>query len=173
MKVIVEKKEKAVAQHEKEIKTNLTAQTIKAYSLGKIKEANISIKNIPPIDLPLTIVIENKGTSYFQSQKRIESSAIDEFLFSGRYNSVVGPDGFKNFKDNLKTLVDAANNGISKENLINLDEFFKLSKSGIYYEANYLSDNLEQDYGANWLTAYRFISKNLPSVTYGKNTDNS
>lgn len=35
MKVIVKEKEKAVAQHEKEIKTNLTAQTIKAYSLGK------------------------------------------------------------------------------------------------------------------------------------------
>lgn len=167
MKQLSREEEKNVAQHKKEIRSNLTLQTIEVYSLGRINEIKISIEEIPGIDLSLNIIKKNEGDAYFQNQKKIESSAVDDFLYCNKYNSVLGLDGFKIFKDNLKTLIDGANKGTSKDNLINLDNFFEvLLKSGIYYEANYLPDNLKQDYGVNWLTAYRFVSKNLPSITY-------
>src|SRR5690606_19718412 len=86
----------------------------------------------------------------------------------GRFNSVLGPDGFNIFKIKLKDVIKDVNNDNFNSNFINLDKMFEaLLGSGIYYEEKYLPEELSfLNKDSRWLTAYRYISKNLPDIVY-------
>ena len=100
--------------------------------------------------------------------RRIKVSVIDHFLFSGRFNSVLGLDGFKIFKAKLKEVIARVNDDDFGPNLINLDKMFEaLLDSGLYYEEKHLPEELaflKKD--ERWLTAYRYIAKNFPDILY-------
>lgn len=100
--------------------------------------------------------------------KKVKSSFVDNFLYSGRFNSVLGLDGFQYFKDKLKEVIKKVNDDDFKSNYINLDEMYQvLLASGVYYVEEYLPtelDILKKD--ERWLTAYRYISKNFPEISY-------
>lgn len=155
-------------ESDKEIRNNLSTETIIKFKLGTIKKKYITVHEATQIDFCLNIINDYDEKSYIPSKTTVSPTDIDMFLYSGKYNSVLGPEGFKYFKNNLKNLASEANKGTSKENLINLDEFFEvLIHAGIYYEFDQLPDDLKNssdDLG--WLTAYRFISNNFPSMTY-------
>jgi len=102
--------------------------------------------------------------------RRIKPSVIDHFLFSGKFNSVLGPDGFKIFKAKLKEVIARVNEDDFGPNIINLDKLFEaLLESGVYYVEERLPDDLAFLTKDNrWLTAYRYISKNFPGITYSE-----
>jgi len=100
--------------------------------------------------------------------RRIKVSVIDHFLFSGRFNSVLGLDGFRIFKGKLKEVIARVNDDDFGPDLINLDKMFEaLLDSGLYYVEKYLPEELtflQKD--ERWLTAYRYIAKNFPDISY-------
>lgn len=100
--------------------------------------------------------------------RRIKVSVIDHFLYSGRFNSVLGLDGFKIFKTKLKEVIARVNDDDFGPNLINLDKMFEaLLDSGLYYVEKHLPEELaflKKD--ERWLTAYRYIAKNFPDISY-------
>jgi len=100
--------------------------------------------------------------------RRIKLSVIDHFLYSGRFNSVLGLDGFKIFKAKLKEVIARVNDDDFGPNLINLDKMFEaLLDSGLYYVEKHLPEELaflKKD--ERWLTAYRYIAKNFPDISY-------
>ncbi len=100
--------------------------------------------------------------------RRIKVSVIDHFLFSGRFNSVLGLEGFKLFKANLKEVIARVNDDDFGPNLINLDKMFEaLLGSGLYYVENHLPEELDfLKKDERWLTAYRYIAKNFPDISY-------
>lgn len=100
--------------------------------------------------------------------RQIRASVIDHFLFSERFNSVLGLDGFQIFKFKLKEIIARVNEDDFGPNLINLDKLFEaLLDSGLYYNEDHLPEELaELAQDARWLTAYRYIAKNFPEITY-------
>lgn len=100
--------------------------------------------------------------------RRLRASVIDHFLYSGRFNSVLGLDGFKIFKSKLKDIIGRVNDDDFGPNLVNLDKMFEaLLDSGLYYVDEHLPDGLaffKTD--DRWLTAYRYIAKNFPDISY-------
>ena len=75
--------------------------------------------------------------------RRIKASVIDHFLFSGRFNSVLGLDGFRIFKAKLKEVIARVNDDDFGPNLINLDKMFEaLLDSGLYYVEKHLPEEL-------------------------------
>lgn len=113
-------------------------------------------------------ILRTAGNKKLFEPRRIKPSVIDHFLFSGRFNSVLGPDGFRIFKAKLKEVIVRVNEGDFGPNIINLDKLFEvLLESGVYYVEKHLPDELaflKKD--ERWLTAYRYIAKNFPDITY-------
>lgn len=103
----------------------------------------------------------------FDSRK-IGLSVTDHFLYSGKFNSVLGPDGFGLFKDQLKDVLKKVNDDDFGANYINLDKMFEaLITSGIYYVEEHMPEELSHlKTNSRWLTAYRYIAKNFPSIPY-------
>ena len=124
-------------------------------------------KDIFNLDDVLTI-LRNAGNKKVSHFKKVKASFLDNFLFSGKFNSVLGLDGFEQFKANLRTLVKSVNSDGFKSNYMNLDEMFEvLLNSGVYYVEDHLPEELsflKKD--DRWLTAYRYISKNFPEIGY-------
>jgi hypothetical protein len=58
--------------------------------------------------------------------RRIPSSVVDHFLLSGRFNSVLGLDGFRIFKEKLKDVIGKVNENDFGSNYINLDIMFEM-----------------------------------------------
>lgn len=100
--------------------------------------------------------------------RRIKVSVIDHFLYSGRFNSVLGLDGFKIFKAKLKEVIARVNDDDFGPTLINLDKMFEaLLDSGLYYVEKHLPEELDfLKTDERWLTAYRYIAKNFPDISY-------
>lgn len=100
--------------------------------------------------------------------RRIKLSDIDDFLYSGRFRSVLGLDGFKIFKSKLKELIARVNDDEVGANIINLDKMFEiLLDSGVYYVEEYLPEDLAfLKTDERWLTAYRYIAKHFPDISF-------
>lgn len=157
--------DKERAKKDKELVDNLSPETIKKFNLGNVSYSPIEYE----FDSNLTNVISLiKNSEYQEFIKKIKLSDVDQFLYNGKYNSVLGPDGFIYFKNELKTIIDGVNKQTNKDNFINLDDFFEvLLRSGLYYEYDHTPSELKSlDTIDGWLTAYRFISKNFKTITY-------
>lgn len=120
-------------------------------------------------DLDDVLAILRAGQSKKLTEPRgISASVIDHFLYSGRFNSVLGLDGFMTFKVKLKEVIARVNDDDFGPNLINLDKMFEaLLDSGLYYVEEHLPEELshiKQD--IRWLTAYRYIAKHFPDISY-------
>jgi hypothetical protein len=137
---------------------------------------SVSIEYPPPAiimstDFDLSDVIQilqdGENRKLFEA-RRLKISSLDYFLFSGRFNSVLGFDGFVAFKAQLKTLFERVNEANSPPQLINLDEMFEvLLASGLYYEDEHLpTELLFLQTDDRWLTAYRYIARNFPNIGY-------
>lgn len=99
---------------------------------------------------------------------KVSPALIDTFLYSGRFNSVLGLDGFATFKDRLKDVLRKVNDDEFGANYINLDKMFEaLLASGVYYVEEHLPGELSfLKTDQRWLTAYRYIAKNFPDISY-------
>lgn len=161
-------KDKKAKEHDLFILNNLTLETIKRYNLGNIEETKTSIDINTDLKYEIQLVNTLNDGEYFADDKKIKVADIDQFLLSGRFNSVLGPEGFKLFKDEIKKIIESVNKKTNKDNFINLDKLFEiLLHSGLYYEYQYLPENMQYlDDDQGWLTAYRFISKNFKGIKY-------
>jgi len=113
-------------------------------------------------------ILREAGNKKLSETRNIKTTFIDSFLFSGKFNSVLGPDGFQRFKEALRDLIKRVNNEEYGANYINLDKMYEvLLISGVYYTEQHLPQELlflnKDD---RWLTAYRYIAKHFPSLTY-------
>lgn len=155
-------------EYDKNVLNSLTEETITRFGLGEVKERYSSLEVDYSLDREIRIVSSLKGGEYFKINRKVKVADVDELLLSGRFNSVMGPDGFKFFKSEIKKIVESVNKKSNKDNFINLDNLFEiLLHSGLHYELNHLPkglDHLDDDTG--WLTAYRFISRNFKGITY-------
>lgn len=104
----------------------------------------------------------------FQETRRLRPSVLDQFLFSGRFNSVLGLDGFKGFKQQLRTVIDEVNSDDFGPKLLTLDKMADaLLGSGVYYVEEYLPEELAYlKHDQRWLTAYRYIARNFPAISH-------
>jgi hypothetical protein len=152
----------------KYIKNNLTLKTIRAFGfdqpLNKSETPAIEYR----LDYSLSLVSTSEKHSAVVDDKNIRVGDIDQFIFSGKLNSVLGPSGFKIFKDKLKDILNEINKGMNKENFINLDDLVEvLLKSGVYYNFTSVPEGLEyKNEELGWLTAYRFLAKNFKTIDY-------
>ncbi|GEM_PF-3728638 len=124
--------------------------------------------NIPfEIDSALNILKKHYNNKIYSTRK-IPLSAVDGFLFSGRFNSVLGPEGFTIFKKKLKEIIAKINDNDFSSNIINLDKMFEaLLDSGLYYCDDFLPNDFKfSQSDPRWLTAYRYIAKNFPEINY-------
>ena len=100
--------------------------------------------------------------------RKVAISVVDTFLYSGRFNSVLGQDGFGIFKDRLKEVLKKVNDNDFGANYVNLDKMYEaLLASGVYYLDEYLPKDinfLKTD--QRWLTAYRYVARNFPDISY-------
>ena len=156
---------KTAKEREKQVKNSLSTETITKFGLGIIsdKKTSYTFNNSLSIEKEIS-----QDSSVFENDKKIKLADVDELLLSGRFNSVLGSDGIKYFKNEIKGIIDSVNKNTNKDNFINLDDFFEiLLRSGIYYEYNHVPEDmnyLDDDLG--WLTAYRFVSKNFRDLSY-------
>lgn len=130
---------------------------------NRIKYAEVPYE----IDSALGILYKHNNKKV-QNTRKIPIKLIDDFLLSGKLNSVLGPNGFTLFKKYLKDITKKINDNDFSSNIINLDKMFEvLLDSGLYYVEEYLPDdfkNINND--IRWLTAYRYIAKNFPEIGY-------
>jgi hypothetical protein len=115
-------------------------------------------------------ILREAGNKRLYETRKVKPTFIDSFLFSGKFNSVLGLDGFQRFKDALRDLIKRVNNDDFGTNYINLDKMYEvLLVSGVYYVEQSLPQELsflKKD--DRWLTAYRYIAKHFPSLTYAE-----
>lgn len=109
-----------------------------------------------------------KDSEKFTEPRKVQASVIDSFLYCGRFNSVLGLDGFSTFKESLKDVLRKVNDDDFGANYINLDRMFEvLLASGVYYLEEHLPPELEfLKADSRWLTAYRYIARNFPDISY-------
>ena len=119
------------------------------------------------LDDVIAILRVGENKKLFDS-KRVKPSFIDLFLYSGRFNSVLGMDGFGFFKDELREVIKKVNSDDFGSNYINLDKMFEvLLASGVYYTDKFSPPELDfAKTDGRWLTAYRYIAKNFPLIRY-------
>lgn len=120
-------------------------------------------------DLEDVISILREGSNKkLYGTRKVKPTFLDTFLYSGRFNSVLGLDGFQIFKNQLKEVIKRVNSDDFGANYINLDKMFEaLLVSGVYYVEKYLPQELEfLKKDERWLTAYRYIANNFPQITY-------
>lgn len=113
-------------------------------------------------------ILKKAGSKHLRSTKKVSPAFLDTFLYSGRFNSVLGLRGFRIFKDKLREVIKRVNNDDFGANYINLDSMFEvLLASGVYYLDDFLPNKLEHlKKNDRWLTTYRYISKNLDELCY-------
>ena len=109
-----------------------------------------------------------RGSEKFNEPCKVSPGLIDNFLYSGRFNSVLGLEGFATFKDRLKDVLKKVIVDVFGGYYINLDKMFEaLLASGVYYLDEHLPQELELlKTDQRWLTAYRYIAKNFPDISY-------
>lgn len=117
---------------------------------------------------PVLFILSLHRNKILTENRKIPITIIDHFLYSGKFNSVLGPEGFQIFKDKLKEVIKDVNNEDYGTNFINLDEMYEvLLDSGVYYNSISLPDELKElEYDDRWLTAYRYIAFNFPNICY-------
>ena len=100
--------------------------------------------------------------------RKVPTNVIGEILYCGRFNSVLGPEGFAVFKDRLRDVLKRVNDDAFGQNYINLDKMFEsLLASGVYYIEEFLPEELRfLQTDKRWLTAYRYIASNFPQLSY-------
>lgn len=132
-------------------------------SPNNLKSISVSYE----IDSAVEILKNNYNKKIYNTRK-IPLSSVDHFLLSGRFNSVLGPEGFNIFKRKLKEIIAKINDNDFSSNIINLDKMFEaLLDSGLYYNDNFLPEDFKQiQSDPRWLTAYRYIAKNFPEINY-------
>lgn len=113
-------------------------------------------------------ILQKSSNKKVTETKKVRPTFIDTFLYSGRFNSVLGLDGFQLFKDQLKDVVKKVNSDDFKSNYINLDSMFEvLLSSGVYYVEDHLPEELKiMKTNSRWLTAYRYVAKNFTKINY-------
>lgn len=113
-------------------------------------------------------ILRRAGNKKLFEIKTVRPTFLDSFLFSGRFNSVLGLDGFQFFKDQLKEVIKKVNAHDFGANYINLDRMYEvLLSSGVYYVEEHLPSELQiLKSDVRWLTAYRYIAKNFPDLNY-------
>ena len=130
----------------------------------KMRATNMH-KTIFEIDSVIEILKQAQNKRITET-KKVKPTFLDSFLFSGKFNSVLGLDGFQTFKDSLREVVKKVNADDFGENYILLDDMYQaLLVSGVYYIEQYLPEELQELKKDNrWLTAYRYVAKNFPEI---------
>ncbi|MES2528689.1 MAG: hypothetical protein V4598_16515 [Bdellovibrionota bacterium] len=167
----IKQQEKEQRKNEKETAkynfNNLTEDSIRSFQMGRFSYEKSAYEMKPDLR-SIFEILKGDGFEPELENKRIKLSDVDHFLYSGKFNSVLGLNGFKTFKEQIKAILDDINRGTSRDNLVNLDALFDLLlHSGIYFETKHLPEYMADVEGEEgWLTAYRFVAKNFPDLTY-------
>lgn len=113
-------------------------------------------------------ILRTGNSKILHGPRRIKHAYIDQFLFSGRFNSVLGLKGFSIFKAKLREVVAEVNENDCGPRLLTLDRMFEvLLDSGVFYVDKHLPEELAfLKTDERWLTAYRYIAKNFPDLSY-------
>ncbi|MCW7471795.1 hypothetical protein [Leptospira kanakyensis] len=121
------------------------------------------------LERELNLLLNADRIKYSQPRKLNASKILDLFLLSGKYNSVLGYEGYQIFKNQIKELIKNINENNFKSNLINLTDLYEIIlDSGIYYNYDFIPiDFKEMKNDERWLTAYRYIAYNFPKISYG------
>ena len=131
------------------------------YAIPKYKKTEITVS----YDLKTAKKMVKKFKSKkLQDTRSLKAAEVDEFLYSGKYNSVIGTDGFSKFKNKMKSVVSDANkgDGFGSSNQV----LEALLSSGVYYEDAFIPDDMKSSLDdQRWLTAYRYIAKNFPEIS--------
>ena len=54
-------------------------------------------------------LLTGAGSTKLHSARNVNSTFLDTFLFSGKFNTVLGPDGFQSFKNKLRSAIQKVN----------------------------------------------------------------
>jgi hypothetical protein len=113
-------------------------------------------------------ILQEGDNKKLNDARKVKPPFLDIFLYSGRFNSVLGLDGFQLFKSELRDVVKKVNDNDFNANYIKLDRMFEvLISSGVYYEESFMPEELDfLKVDKRWLTAYRYIAKNFPQIQY-------
>ncbi len=147
---IQKEQEKFQAKRSTEAKKVLSMYTVEEHGLAnefrglaRLPKVNFDLKN------ELTY-LRKQNSKLLNTNKRIKASQLDTFLFSGKFNSVLGIDGIRT----LKALI--YDNVSSDENILDFEDF--IFQSGFFYEYEYSTEvmkELEND--KSWKTFYRIL----------------
>ena len=134
----------------KEIKETLSSDTIKEFKLGTIKEQQNIVQINYEINNEIKFV-QNKLKEQFTKKFSERSISLDDLVWSGVYNSVIGDTGLGILKRELTQLDFDINSKITIEDSV----YWEIIHSTGVYNSNDI--NL---HSANfrWLTAYRLIT---------------
>lgn len=142
---------------------------IKKYQLdNSTNKQNATLKIEQSISLEKHIEKAEENDWPRDYDRKLDKGHVDELIYSGKFNSVLGPDGIKKFRESIWNIVKKENKGEGKSNLINLSDLFELlMESGVYYESGIIEDvdSIVSEY-PNVLTAYRYIVKNFENIEY-------
>ena len=142
---------------------------IKMEKFDRVKCRNLISRKAVPFEVKTALnILYRRDNRKLQNTRNIPIKIIDDFLFSGKFNSVLGPEGFNHFKTCLKDITKDINSNNFSANIINLDKMFEtLLDSGLYYNEEFLPPDFKNaNEDVRWLTAYRYIAKNFPEINY-------
>lgn len=113
-------------------------------------------------------ILKLAGNKKSFESKKIKMSDLDQFLFSGRLNTVIGLKGIQNFKNEFTDVLNKVNNESFDLNHLSLNEVRQwLLSSGLYYSEKKQTFNLKPfNKNSKYLTAYRFIIKNFKDISF-------
>ncbi|MGL1894610.1 MAG: hypothetical protein OCD02_23515 [Spirochaetaceae bacterium] len=118
------------------------------------------------LNLPLN-VLQRCNFDFFKP-KNVKIGVLNNLLYSGKYNSVLGFDGIKNILVYFKSLLKSYQSDQYVQGSDNLTKVYQaLLSSGIYIVDEYLNNEIKNKFDdSRWLTAYRYVSKNFPNIDY-------
>jgi hypothetical protein len=127
--------EKTKAKEKNEASKQLNSNTLLYFEIGKPSNALKELKEIKfDLSSEIKFLLDN-DSSYLNQKKKITTQKMDEFLYSGKFSSVLGFEGFDIFKEmilkNIQLQIDSGKADIFFESNILKDIIFI---SGIYFE---------------------------------------
>ncbi|MDD0851609.1 hypothetical protein HBN50_00825 [Halobacteriovorax sp. GB3] len=148
------KASKAKEKESKEAKKILTKLTIEEHELGKEYSTNFRVPDFK-FDLSREILLL-KSEDLSISRKRIKPIYLDSILLSGKYNSVFGMDGLRDFKNSLNDLMKS----IDKDPIILRESYLEdlIFNTGLFYEYEFAPERIQEveDF-SNWKSFYRLV----------------
>ena len=96
-------------------------------------------------------------------RRRVTAAALDDFLFSGRFNSVLGLEGFRIFKTKIRRLAAHLNDADFGSHLLRGDEAIEaLLASGVHYTVQARAPLAPTD---RRLVAFRWVARRFAELS--------